>query len=82
MKNLLNSRGLGNLANQAGVGETDVQTIGAITQALNSGQLSLQDIINSGTIDNMPRYFEIINYVQQGGFNRDVQSYDFAGPGQ
>lgn len=76
LKQLLQSRGLGNLANQPGVGQTDVQTIGAITQALNSGQLTLQDIINSGTIDNMDRYFQVINYVQGGQFNRDLQFYD------
>ena len=55
LKNLLLQRGLGNFANAPGVGQTDVQTIGAITQALNSGQLSLQDVIASGTIDNMDR---------------------------
>ncbi len=76
LKQLLLSRGLGDLANQPGVGQTDVQTIGAITQALNRGALSLNDIIQSGTIDNLDRYFQIINYVQGGSFNRDLQFYD------
>jgi hypothetical protein len=76
LKDLLNSRGLGNLANQPGVGQTDVQTIGAITQALNSGQLSLQDVINSGTIDNMDRYQQIIGYVNSGSFNQDLSFFD------
>jgi hypothetical protein len=76
LKQLLVSRGLGNLATDPQVGQTDVQTIGAITQALNSGQISLQDVLNSGSIDNMDRYFEVIRYVQSGGFNKDLSFYD------
>lgn len=76
LKQLLISRGLTELANRPGVGETDVQSIGAITIALNQGRLSLQDIISSGTIDNMDRYQQVIHYVQQGQFQRDLQFYD------
>ncbi len=76
LKRLLESRGLLDLANQPLVGETDVQTIGAITKAINRGALSLNDIINSGTIDNMPRYQQLINYVSSGGFAQDVHRYD------
>ncbi|MGE0488923.1 MAG: hypothetical protein AB7S38_06880 [Vulcanimicrobiota bacterium] len=76
LKNLLLSRGLGNLANRPGVGQSDVQTIGAITQALNSGALSLNDVINSGTIDNLSRYSTIIQYVQGGGFAQELRAYD------
>ncbi|MBN9414354.1 MAG: hypothetical protein J0I12_02905 [Candidatus Eremiobacteraeota bacterium] len=76
LKQLLLSKGLGNFANNPGVGQTDVQTIGAITQALNSGQLSLQEVINSGTIDNMDRYQQVIGYVQSGGFNQDLSFFD------
>lgn len=76
LKNLLLQHGLGNLANQPGVGATDVQTVGAITAALNSGQLSLQDVINSGTIDNMQRYQNIIGYVTGGQFNNDLNFFD------
>lgn len=76
LKQLLASRGLGELANRPGVGETDVQSIGAITIALNQGKLSLNDVINSGAIDNMDRYFQVIQYVQQGQFGRDLQFYD------
>ncbi len=76
LKQLLLSKGLGNFANNPGVGQTDVQTIGAITQALNSGQLSLQEVINSGTIDNMDRYHQVIGYVQGGGFNQDLNFFD------
>lgn len=76
LKQLLLSKGLGNFANNPGVGQTDVQTIGAITQALNSGQLSLQEVINSGTIDNLDRYHQIIGYVQGGGFNQDLSFFD------
>ncbi len=76
LKRLLESRGLSGLASKEGVGETDVQTIGAVTAAINAGQLSLNDILNSGTIDNLPRYHQIIDYVSQGGFARDVAAYD------
>ncbi len=76
LKDLLLQRGLGELANQPGVGETDVQTVGAITKALNSGALSLQDIIQSGTIDNLNRYQQVIQYVQGGQFASDLQGYD------
>jgi len=78
LQNLLRRAGAGDLASLPGVGQTDVQTIGAITAALNRGQLSLNDVINSGTIDNLPRYFNIINYVQQGGFAQDLRNYDSA----
>jgi len=60
LKQLLESRGQFDLTSKPGVGETDVQTIGAITKAINRGVLSLNDIVNSGTIDNLPRYQEII----------------------
>ncbi len=76
LRQLLLSKGLGNFANAPGVGQTDVQTIGAITQALNSGQLSLQEVIQSGTIDNLDRYGQVINYVQSGAFNQDLSFYD------
>jgi len=76
LKRLLLSKGLGDLANQPGVGETDVQSIGAIAAALNRGQLSLNEVLGSGTIDNLGRYQQIIGYVQQGGFARDLRNYD------
>lgn len=76
LKKLLLQRGLGQFANAPGVGQTDVQTIGAITQALNSGRLSLQDVINSGTINNMNRYQQVIRYVQGGQFNNDLHFFD------
>jgi hypothetical protein len=76
LKQLLIERGFGDIANRPGVGQTDIQTIGAITQALNSGRLSLNDIIQSGTIDNIDRYFNVINYVQGGGFNQHLQFFD------
>lgn len=76
LKQLLLSRGLGDLANKPGVGETDVQSIGAITIALNRGQLTLDEVIRSGTIDNLDRYGQVINYVQSGGFNQALNFYD------
>jgi len=76
LKQLLINKGLTDLANKPGVGETDVQSIGAITIALNQGRLSLNEVISSGTIDNLDRYQQVIQYVQQGQFNRDLQVYD------
>ena len=75
LANLLRSKGQGDLLGP-GVGETDVQTIGAVTKAINRGALSLNDVIQSGTIDNMPRYQQIIQYVSSGGFANDVFRYD------
>ncbi|MBX3170639.1 MAG: hypothetical protein KF760_24750 [Candidatus Eremiobacteraeota bacterium] len=76
LKQLLINAGAGDLTGTAGVGETDVQTIGAVAAAINRGQLSLQDVINSGTIDNLDRYGQIINYVQSGHFQTDLNLYD------
>lgn len=76
LQRLLASRGAGDLAGLPGVGQTDVQTIGAVAAAINRGQLSLPDIINSGTIDNLPRYFQIIDYVQSGQFSQALAAYD------
>lgn len=76
LKQLLLSRGLNDLANKPGVGETDVQSIGAITIALDRGLLTLNDVISSGAIDNMDRYQQVIQYVQQGQFNADLNFYD------
>lgn len=76
LKNLLLSKGLGGLASQPGVGATDVQSIGAIAAAIDRGQLSLNEVLQSGTIDNLGRYHQIIGYVQQGGFARDLRNYD------
>lgn len=76
LKNLLLQKGLGNFVNDPQVGQTDVQTIGAVTAAINSGQLSLNEVINSGTISDLNRYHQVINYVSQGGFANDLGRYD------
>lgn len=76
LKRLLESKGLNQFINDPQVGKTDVQTIGAITAAINSGQLSLNDVINSGTISDLGRYNQVINYVSQGGFASDLRNYD------
>ncbi|MCE7872522.1 hypothetical protein DYH09_19375 [bacterium CPR1] len=75
---LLQSTGNADLINNPQVGQTDVQTIGAITQALNRGTLTLNQVIQSGTIDNLDRYSQIINYVQTGGFANDIFRYENA----
>ena len=76
LKQLLIDHGAGDLTNTEGVGATDVQTIGAVAAAINRGQLSLQDVIGSGTIDNLDRYGQIISYVQSGHFQTDLNLYD------
>lgn len=76
LKNLLESKGLGQFVNDPQVGQTDVQTIGAVAAAINSGQLSLNDVINSGTISDLNRYNQVIGYVSQGGFAADLNRYD------
>ncbi len=76
LQKLLQSKGINDLSGLGGVGQTDVQTIGAVAQAINRGQLSLNDVINSGTISDMDRYFQVINYVQNGQFALDTQAYD------
>lgn len=76
LKRLLESKGLNQFINDPQVGQTDVQTIGAITAAINAGQLSLNDVINSGTISDLNRYQQVINYVSQGGFANDLRNYD------
>ena len=76
LKQLLESKGLNQFINDPQVGQTDVQTIGAITAAINSGQLSLNDVINSGTISDLNRYQNVINYVSGGGFSADLNNYD------
>ncbi|MGE0489374.1 MAG: hypothetical protein AB7S38_09185 [Vulcanimicrobiota bacterium] len=76
LKNLLIQKGAGDLASLGGVGQTDVQTIGAVAKAIDRGQLSLQDIINSGTISDLNRYATVIDYVQTGRFALDLNAYD------
>ena len=69
---------LARLAYSPNVGQTDVQTIGAVTNALNSGKISLNDIINSGAIpaEQMARYKQVIGYVSQGTFKQDLSKFD------
>ncbi len=76
LKTLLQSKGLNDLANKPQVGKTDVQSIGAIASAINSGDLSLNEVINSGTISDLDRYNQVISYVSNGGFASDLNAYD------
>ncbi|MEW6283958.1 MAG: hypothetical protein AB1758_35425, partial [Candidatus Eremiobacterota bacterium] len=77
-QSLLASRGLTDLASRPGVGQSDVQTIGAVAAALDQGALTLKEVIDSGFIqpEDMPRYMNIIGYVVDGGFNQDLGRYD------
>lgn len=76
--NLLRNTGNADLMGDPQVGQTDVQTIGAVIQALNRGSLTLNQVINSGTIDNLPRYNQVINFVQSGQFANQIARYETA----
>ena len=76
LKRLLESKGLTQYLNDPQTGKTDVQSIGAIASAINDGNLTLNDVINSGTISDLNRYQNIINYVSSGGFAGDLRNYD------
>jgi len=78
LKNLLLSKGLTQLANRPNVGVTDVQTLGAIGAAMNDGHLSMAEILNSGTFDNIERYDIVVEYVFSGRFRDDVLGYESA----
>lgn len=51
MQNLLNSTGNGSLANGSGVGQNDVSTLAAVTDALKQGTLSLSQIFGQNDLD-------------------------------
>jgi len=76
LKNLLISVGRSDLTGTPGVGQTDVQTVGAITRAIQEGSLTLDQVIKSGTIDNLNRYQQVIQYVSGGQFSLDLNAYD------
>lgn len=78
LKTLLESKGLNDLAGQPQVGKTDVQSIGAIASAIDSGALTLNEVISSGTISDLDRYQQVISYVSNGGFASDLNAYDNA----
>lgn len=48
----------------------------ACGQRLFTATPNLDQVINSGTIDNMQRYQQVISYVQGGQFNASLQRYD------
>ena len=76
LKNLLIQAGRSDLASGQNVGATDVQTVGAVTRAIQEGSLTLDQIIQSGTIDNLDRYQHVIQYVSGGQFAADTSAYD------
>lgn len=78
LANLLRNTGNGDLIRDPQTGQTDVQTIGTVIQALNRGTLTLDQVIKSGTIDNLDRYGQIINFVQSGQFANDIARYETA----
>lgn len=76
LKKLLLSKGLEDLANSPEVGKTDVHTLGAVARAMNSGQLTILDILNSGTFEDVRRYDQVVEYVYSGKFRDSVTEYE------
>ncbi len=63
-------------AHRPGVGNTDIETLGAVADALDTGVLSLDDVMQSGAIQDMGKYQRVINFVQGGKFAELVGKYD------
>lgn len=91
LKNLLVKWGRSDLANRPGVGETDVESIGSVVQALNEQkdpairQAWLQEIFDfknnspvspSGAVPNAKAYQEAIRIVQNGGLDKLLDNYN------
>ncbi|MEB3238535.1 MAG: hypothetical protein VKO64_13055 [Candidatus Sericytochromatia bacterium] len=70
---LLRSKGIGT---GGGVGNNDVETLGAVAKALNEGRVTLSDIINSGAIGDQARYNRIIDFVESGSYAMTLAKYD------
>lgn len=73
LANLLRSKGI---RTGGGVGANDVETLGAIAKALDAGQISLSEIINSGAIGDQARYNRIIDFVESGTYAMTLAQYD------
>lgn len=78
LKELLVSKGLTQFINDPQVGDRDIQTLGAIGAAMNAGQLTIADILNSGTFADIERYDAIVEFVYAGGFRKLVEEYESA----
>jgi hypothetical protein len=63
-------------ANRPGVGKTDIETLGAVADALDKGVISLNDVMQSGAIKDMGKYRKVIDYVQSGKFAQTLAQYD------
>lgn len=78
LKKLLEARGLSEFITSNKVGQTDVNTLGAVAKAMNAGQLTILDIINSGTFEDVRRYDQVVEYVYSGKFRETVAKYESA----
>lgn len=76
LRDLLVSKGLTQFINDPLVGVRDVQTLGAIGAAMNAGQLTIADILNSGTFAEVERYDEVVEFVFTGRFRDAVFEYE------
>lgn len=81
LRALLDARGF-NRTGRANVGNTDVETLGAVAEALNQGVITLDDIANSAkivgaaAIGNNANYAKAIDMVESGTFAAYLAEYD------
>ena len=76
LKDLLVSKGLTQFINDPAVGFRDVQTLGAIGAAMNAGELTIAEVLNSGTFEDIERYDEVVEFVYSGRFRDAVFEYE------
>src|SRR5262249_41347026 len=75
LKELLKEKGYDG-ADGPGVGATDIETLGAVADAIDRGVISLQDVLGKdGAIENQDEYKKAIDLVQSGKFADLVTKY-------
>ncbi|MEW6277032.1 MAG: hypothetical protein AB1758_00315 [Candidatus Eremiobacterota bacterium] len=73
---LLERRDLPQLSELPGVGVTDLETLGAVSTALNQGLISLNDLLASGAVHDLTRLRQVVHHIMDGTFNNDLGRYD------
>ncbi|MBI3926155.1 MAG: hypothetical protein HY319_11485 [Armatimonadetes bacterium] len=79
---LLRLRGLADLAGQPGVGHSDLETMAAVSFAMERGALTFNDVLACGAVADLERFQELLGYVADGSFNYDLGLYDLIPLGQ
>lgn len=76
LRDLLVSKGLGHFIEDPQIGDRDIPTLGAIGAAMNAGQLTIADVLNSGTFEDVERYDLVVEFVFDGRFKKLVDEYE------